>query len=217
MWHGRLRVRVSVLEEVRRKADALGLQAFHGRRAHATGLEISHGVPVRVDARLVEDEQVAQADGASLHAGELGDAGDASPAAGHARQVHQQVQRTGGLLADRGDGEVQTGHADHVLQAAQRVAGAVGVHGRHRPLVAGVHGLEHVEGLAAADLADDDSVRPHAQCVSQEVPLRDLALALDVWRAGLQPHDVLTEKLELGGILDGDHALARRESTARGH
>ena len=37
------------------------------------------------------------------------------------------------------------------------------------PVVAGVHGLEHVEHLGAADLADDDPVGPHAERVPDEV------------------------------------------------
>jgi hypothetical protein len=48
-------------------------------------------------------------------------------------------------------------------------AGAVGVDGRQRAVVAGVHGLEHVQGLGPADLADDDAVGPHAQRVADEV------------------------------------------------
>ena len=51
-----------------------------------------------------------------------------------------------------------------------------------RALVAGVHGLEHVERLAAADLADDDPVGSHAQRVAHQVADGDLALALDVGR-----------------------------------
>ena len=38
-----------------------------------------------------------------------------------------------------------------------------------RALVAGVHGLEHVERLGAADLAHDDAVGPHAQRVADEL------------------------------------------------
>ena len=55
---------------------------------------------------------------------------------------------------------------------------AVGVAGRQRALVAGVHGLQHVEGLAAADLADDDAVGSHAQRVADELPDPHLARLL---------------------------------------
>ena len=85
--------------------------------------------------------------------------------------------------------------------------GRVGVDGGQRPVVAGVHRLEHVEGLAAADLADHDPVRPHAQRVAHQVADGDLALALDVRRPALQPHHVLLLELQLDGVLDGDDAL----------
>ena len=62
--------------------------------------------------------------------------------------------------------------------------GRVGVDGGHRALVAGVHGLDHVEGLGAAALADDDPVGPHTQGVLDQVGRRDGAPALDVRRAG---------------------------------
>ena len=63
-------------------------------------------------------------------------------------------------------------------------------------------------GLAAAALADDDPVGPHAKRVSDEVADRDRALALDVRRAGLEADDVFLRQLQLGGVLDGDDALA---------
>ena len=68
--------------------------------------------------------------------------------------------------------------------------GRVGVHGRQRSVVAGVHGLQHVEGRRVADLADDDAVGPHAQGVADQVADRDLSLALDVRGPRLQAQDV---------------------------
>ena len=58
---------------------------------------------------------------------------------------------------------------------AERVARGVRVDGGQRSLVARVHRLHHVEGLGAADLADDDAVGTHAERVADEVALRDLA------------------------------------------
>ena len=50
-----------------------------------------------------------------------------------------------------------------------------------RPLVPGVHRLQHVERLAAADLTDDDAVRPHPERVAHQVANRHLPLALRRW------------------------------------
>ena len=80
--------------------------------------------------------------------------------------------------------------------------------GHERALVAGVERLQHVDGLGAADLADDDPVRPHAQRVAHEVADRDLALALDVGRARLERDHVRLLQAQLGVVLDGDDALA---------
>ena len=121
--------------------------------------------------------------------------------------VDDQVDGGRDLLADGAQRQVDAGHQHHRLEAGEHVARRVGVAGRHRAVVAGVHGLEHVERLAAAALADDDAVGPHAQGVAHQVADGDRALALDVRRPRLQRDDVLLAQLELGRVLDGDDAL----------
>jgi hypothetical protein len=64
------------------------------------------------------------------------------------------------------------------------------VDGGHGAVVAGVHGLEHVQRFTAAALADDDAVGPHAETVLHEVSLGDFALAFDVGGAGFEADDV---------------------------
>ena len=63
---------------------------------------------------------------------------------------------------DRTDRQVGRHQHQH-FQAFDHLAGAVGVDGGHRAVVAGVHGLDHVEGLRPAALAHDDPVGPHAE------------------------------------------------------
>ena len=58
--------------------------------------------------------------------------------------------------------------------------------GRDRPILPGVHGLEHVQSFATADLTDDDSIGAHAKGIPDQVPDRYLAFPLDVGRAVLQ-------------------------------
>jgi hypothetical protein len=72
-----------------------------------------------------------------------------------------------------GHRQFEAGHGDHHLQAGQGVAGVVGVNRGQRPFVAGVHRLQHVERLAAADFAHDDAVGPHAEAVANQVALGD--------------------------------------------
>src|SRR3954468_17826552 len=124
-----------------------------------------------------------------------------------ASRCSHHAQRRRDLAADRELRHRQAGHADHLLQARDRLARVVGVDRRHRALVAGVHGLEHVEGFLAAALAENDALGPHAQRVLDEVALADLALALDVRRARLHAGDVRLLQLQLGRVLDRDQAL----------
>ncbi len=80
--------------------------------------------------------------------------------------------------------------------------------GRQRPVVTGVHRLQHVERFFASDLADHDAVGAHTQGVDEQLPLPDRALAFDVRRTRLEPRDVLLVQLELGRVFDRDDALA---------
>jgi hypothetical protein len=61
--------------------------------------------------------------------------------------------------------------------------------------VAGAHGLEHVQGLAASALADDDPVGAHMQGVADQETDWDLAFALEVRRACLEGDNVLLAEL----------------------
>ena len=142
-----------------------------------------------------------------LHAEHLGDVGDPAGAVAEPLDLHDQVDGRGDLLADRPQRQVHAGHQHQRLQPGDAVARRVGVQGGERAVVAGVHRLQHVERLAAAALADDDPVGPHAQGVAHQVADGDLARALDVGRPRLQRDDVLLLELQLGRVLDGDDAL----------
>ena len=121
--------------------------------------------------------------------------------------MHDQVDRGSNLRAHRLEWDVDRGHHHHRLQTRQGVTRGVGVDGRHRAVVAGVHRLQHVERLGAADLADQDSVRSHSQAVAKQLANRQLAFALDVGRTVLERDHVRVVDLQLGSVLDGDHAL----------
>src|SRR4051812_32884273 len=70
-------------------------------------------------------------------------------------------------------GRSSPGHRDHGLEPAQRNARRVRVQRGQRAVMTGVHGLEHVHGFGAPDLAHDDAVGTHAERVDEEQPLRD--------------------------------------------
>ena len=169
-----------------------------------------------VDDRVeLELEDVLQRDHVGLHPLHLGDVGDAAGAVVEALEVDDRgrapTRSAGGSpCIGRSSPAIST----IVSMRASASRGRVGVDGRQRALVAGVHRLEHVERLGAADLADDDPVGPHAQRVADELADRDLAVALDVLRARLEAEDVVLVELELGGVLDRDDPVGVRGSTA---
>ena len=142
--------------------------------------------PYRDRARL-RDEQILDRTTSGLHPQDLRHVRDDRDAVDEPRSLTDDVEGACDLLADRAQRQVDAGHQDEHLEAGERVARRVRVDRRQRAVVARVHRLEHVERLRAANLADDDAVGPHAQCVAHEVADADLALALDVRRARLEP------------------------------
>src|SRR5215216_541816 len=195
-------------EDLGRDRDPQLGQALHEPRTEAGCLQTSAEPAVLVDpGAVVEQEQILEADDVPLHPHELRDVGDAASAVLHACLVDHQVQGRGDLLPDRSDPEVHPGHQHHRLHTGQGVARGVRVDGRDRPVVAGVHGLHHVQRLAATDLPDHDPVRAHAQGVPDQVADRDLAAALDVRRSVFQAHHVWLLEPELRRVLDREDAL----------
>jgi hypothetical protein len=119
--------------------------------------------------------------------------------------MHDQIDCAGDLHADRPERQAQIGHHHHVLDPVERVSWRVGVHRGHRPVVPGVHRLQHVEGLGAPDLADDDAVGAHTQRIAHELALGDLTDPFDVRWARFHLHDVRLLQTQLNGVFDGDH------------
>jgi len=111
------------------------------------------------------------------------------------------------LLADGLDREVDPRHQDQGLQPGQGVARAVGVDGGHGPVVACVHGLQHVQGFFSTNLANDDAVRTHTQTVYDQLTLSHLPFTFDVWWARLQTDNMFLVELQFRCIFDSDDSL----------
>src|SRR5512133_4219348 len=101
--------------------------------------------------------------GSTVAAGdELGDHGD--PAHGAAGGSALQVDDRTDATADEPPDDVEAGAGcgqGHGLEAGRHLLGTAGMEGGHEAAMAGVGGLQHVEHLGAADLADDDAVGTH--------------------------------------------------------
>ena len=74
--------------------------------------------------------------------------------------------------------------------------------------MAGVHGLEHVDGLLGTDFTHHDSVRTHTQSVHHKLALLDGALPFNIGRTCFQPDDMILTQLQFCGVFDRDDALA---------
>ncbi len=86
---------------------------------------------------------------------------------------------------------------------------------RQAAVVAGVHGLEHVERFFAADFADDDTVRAHTESVDDEVPLPDSAAAFNVGWTRFKPHDVPLTKHQFRCVFNGDDPFLVRDEAGQ--
>ena len=156
----------------------------------------------------LEVEDVVEGGDIAFHAADIGDLDHPAHAVALALDLHDQVHGADDLGQDGAGRQAHVAHLHHVLDAGQRVARGVGVDGGHAAVMAGVHRLQHVERLAAAHLADDDAIGPHAQRVAHQVALGHLAASFQAGEPGLQPHHVRLLQLQFGGVLDRDDALA---------
>src|SRR5712672_1839324 len=182
-------------------------------RADAGRLERSMNIPLVVDMFFDEPEDLMHLGNFAFHAGDLADTHDPAPAVGQAYQLDQQADRGCDLTSNTRGAYGQPGHAYHLLEPLERITRRIRVHRRHRSFMTGVHGLEHVEGLLAATLADDDTVGTHPKGILDELALADLASALGIRRPGLHPQDMRELKLQFGGVLYGDEPLLRGNVT----
>src|SRR5579862_3669523 len=125
--------------------------------------------------------------------------------------MNDQVEGRGDLLPDRAQRQVDACSEHQHLEARKRVARVVRMNGGKRSFMPGIHRLEHVERLGAANLADDDPVGPHAQRVANQLPDPHFALTLDVRRPRLERDDMPLLELQLGRVLNRHDALIVRD------
>src|SRR5450759_493899 len=197
------------------KRDSLGEDAVQDFRPQAGRLELRDHLSVRGRALLLQHEDVLHGDDVLLHADDLGDRGHLARAIAQPVQLDDEVDAAAHLLANGPYGKVDAGHQNEGLEPGECVARGVGVQGRHRAVVAGVHGLKHVKRLAATALPDDDALRAHAQGVDDQPLDGDFALSVDVPWPGLEPADMLLVQLQLGRVLDRDDAVFHRDEAGQ--
>src|SRR5215470_1021925 len=81
--------------------------------------------------------------------------------------------------------------------------------------MARVHRLQKIERFVAADLADDDAFRTHAQTIAYQFAHCDPPLPFKIGRTSFQAYDVRLLQLQLGRVLASDDALIRIDITSQ--
>ena len=112
-------------------------------------------------------------------------------------------------------GTVQAAERGQSFQPRRHLCWAVGVHGSRPALVSGVQRGEEVDDFSAANLADNDPVRPHAQRLADQLPQRDLPRTFDIRHPGHQPDQVRMLRCEFRCILDADNPFVRGDGAER--
>ena len=110
-------------------------------------------------------------------------------------------------MANCGEWQVHTRHQDHGFQTGEHVSRGVGVSCGKGAVVTGIHRLQHIQRLAAANLADDDAIRTHTQCVTYKVANGDLSGSLQVSRSRFKREHMALLELNFRRILDGYDAF----------
>src|SRR5258708_2200917 len=136
----------------------LGPEASRHQRAAA----IVTGAGAAMIGRFV-DEYILQRDGIAFQPLQFRNLDDFAAAILETALLDDQLHGTGNLAADHVYRQVHAGHQRQRFQAGHAVARRVGVDCRERSVVAGIHGLEHVQRFTATALADHDAIRAHTQ------------------------------------------------------
>ena len=117
--------------------------------------------------------------------------------------MDDEVQGRRNLVPDSPYRQVQTAHEHHGFQTGQYIPRAIGMGSGERAVMAGVHGLQHVQRFAAADFADDNPVRTHTEGVLHQIPDGDLPFSFNVRRPSFQCHHVGLLQTKFCRIFDG--------------
>ena len=106
---------------------------------------------------------------------------------------------------------IQAAQSTQRLQASRDLAWIVGMHCARAAVVSGVERREQIDHFGAADLADDDAVRPHPQGLADELADCDFPDAFDVGASGYQPDQMRMRRRKFSGVLDAHDPLVGRD------
>src|SRR5437867_903205 len=137
----------AALEDVLREQDARNPYSFEKLGPDAAWLVLPDHLAIRPDAFFHECQDILHADDTLIHSRDFRNVGHTPATVAHSRDLDHDGNCRRHLLPDCTLRQVDVGHGDHGFQAGKRIAAGIGMDGGHRALVAGVHGLQHVESF----------------------------------------------------------------------
>ncbi|MNZ48618.1 hypothetical protein D3C78_663660 [compost metagenome] len=76
------------------------------------------------------------------------------------------------------------------------------MYGAHRTIVTSIHRRQHIKHFNTTNLAQQNTIRAHAQGVANQLAGFDFAMALGIRRAGFQAHHMRVVQLQFSDILN---------------
>src|SRR5258708_2963240 len=180
---------------------------FHAHRHETSGRVVADRLALCADADLLEDEQLLVPHLTLLDAGDPGDADDTPHAPAKPGLLDDQVNARAYGLADGARWKVLARLQHQRLETNEAFVRVVCVDRRHGAIVAGVHGLEHVQRLAATTLTDDEPVGAHSKTALDELSDGDSAFAFHVGWTRFELDPVRLLQLKLSRVLTRDESF----------
>ena len=140
-------------------------EAFRVSAPDTGGRKVADDFVVGRQANALIPEDFLHRDHFAFHAGHFRDRHHAARAILKTRGLHNQVHSRRNLGSGRLLRHFDPGHGDHVFQTRHTIARRVGVDRGHRAVVAGVHGLKHVDDFFTTGFPNDDAVGTHTKRV----------------------------------------------------
>ena len=101
-------------------------------------------------------------------------------------------------------------HRHHDFQSCNGITSIIRVDRRQRTFVSSVHGLQHVNRFRPADFADDQPIRSHSQCISDQVSVSQCPASFGVRQSTFQPNNVGMQRSQFHRVFHGNEALRQR-------
>ena len=123
-----------------------------------------------------------------------------------ALQVNQHIHHFGDVAGNGVIGKSGAGDSDTGAQAFDSQAGGVGMDRTKSSGMSGIQSLQQVEGFRSAHLAQEDTVRPQAQCLAEQVTDTD-SRQIELLAPCFETNQIRGVDRDFRCVFDQDNAL----------